>query len=237
MGEAPDPLTGGQTTLTRFAGADQLHALRDLLGGALDEGALTRGVKLLMVSLEASVVGAAELARWSAAEAQKAGISEAAMAEAELTCALSRGLAGLESPVAVLNEIAHTDEQRASEREPGATTADMVAFLISQNPAGAGPVREMAASAATALRGYYQLRRTVLADGALPRRHKELLLVGINAVERFSAGIAVHLAAAKACGASRGEAVETLLTALAVGGIPAWQHGCPPLASIFGGAR
>lgn len=234
MVDTRDSLTSGQTTLTGFT---ETHALDDLLLGGLDDGALPRSIKVLMLSLEASVVGAADLARWAAAEARRAGLSEAAMVEAQLTCALSRGLVGLESPVDFLRAATRGHADHTDGAEPGETMADMVEFLISQNPAGAAPVREMAASAPAALRGYYRLRKTVLADGALARRHKELLLVGINAVERFSAGIEVHLAAAKACGATRGEAVETLLTALAAGGIPAWQHGCPLLSSIFGGAR
>jgi len=54
----------------------------------------------------------------------------------------------------------------------------------------------------------------------------------VNATERYERGVEVHLEAAVAAGADRGEVTDALLVATAMGGIPAWHAGSEHLARL-----
>ena len=68
------------------------------------------------------------------------------------------------------------------------------------------------------LRRFLALDQDVYADGALPRKEKELQGLVASAVLRCDDCITYHLREAKACGATRSEVVESLGVALIVGG-------------------
>jgi len=68
------------------------------------------------------------------------------------------------------------------------------------------------------LRRFFALDQDVYADGALPRKEKELQGLVASAVLRCDDCIAYHLREARACGATRSEVVESLGVALIVGG-------------------
>jgi ribonuclease HI len=68
------------------------------------------------------------------------------------------------------------------------------------------------------LRRFCALDQDVYADGALPRKEKELQGLVASAVLRCDDCITYHLREAKACGATRPEVVESLGVALIVGG-------------------
>jgi ribonuclease HI len=69
-----------------------------------------------------------------------------------------------------------------------------------------------------ALRRFLALDHDVYADGALPRKEKELQGLVASAVLRCDDCITYHMREARACGATRAEVVESLGVALVVGG-------------------
>jgi AhpD family alkylhydroperoxidase len=73
--------------------------------------------------------------------------------------------------------------------------------------------------------GFAQLRHESLADGALSRKHKELIALGVAIAARCDACIAYHVHDALRAGAKRQEIVETIGVAM-MGGGPATMYGC-----------
>jgi AhpD family alkylhydroperoxidase len=74
------------------------------------------------------------------------------------------------------------------------------------------------------LRRFFALDQDAYADGALPRKVKELQGLVASAVLRCDDCIAYHLREARACGATRAEAVESLGVALIAGGSVVIPH-------------
>jgi AhpD family alkylhydroperoxidase len=74
--------------------------------------------------------------------------------------------------------------------------------------------------------GFAQLRRESLADGALSRKSKELIALGVAIAARCDACIAYHVHDALRAGATRPEIVETIGVAMMMGGGPATIYGC-----------
>ena len=72
------------------------------------------------------------------------------------------------------------------------------------------------------LAAYARMRAVALADGQLPRRVKELVIVACHAAHRFERGAALHAAGARAAGASDAQVAEALLVAVSAAGIPGW---------------
>lgn len=75
------------------------------------------------------------------------------------------------------------------------------------------------------LEPWLAIRSKVMVDGALPRKFKELMLVGINLVRRYPSGIENHLRAALDAGATKEEVMETIATAILSGAAPAMYAG------------
>jgi AhpD family alkylhydroperoxidase len=69
------------------------------------------------------------------------------------------------------------------------------------------------------------IRSQVMVDGALPRKVKELILVGINLVRRYPSGVENHLRAAMDAGATKEEVMETIATAILSSAAPAIYNG------------
>ncbi|WP_158599087.1 carboxymuconolactone decarboxylase family protein [Planococcus salinus] len=72
---------------------------------------------------------------------------------------------------------------------------------------------------------YRALQDEVLAAGALSRKDKELILVGINAARRYESGMLQHAENALKEGATVQEFVEVLSVCILSRGIPAWLEG------------
>ena len=69
------------------------------------------------------------------------------------------------------------------------------------------------------------LRSQVMVDGALPRKVKELILLGINLVRRYPPGVELHLKSAMDAGATKEEIMETIATAILSSAAPAIFNG------------
>jgi AhpD family alkylhydroperoxidase len=87
-------------------------------------------------------------------------------------------------------------------------------------------MKRMAKELAGPSSGFAQLRRDSLADGALNRKVKELLALGIAIAARCDACIAYHVHDSLRAGATRKEIVETIGVAMMMGGGPATMYGC-----------
>jgi len=72
---------------------------------------------------------------------------------------------------------------------------------------------------------WMEIRSRVMADGALPRKVKELILLGINLVRRYPSGIESHTRGAMDAGATKEEVMEAILTAILSSAAPAMYNG------------
>lgn len=73
--------------------------------------------------------------------------------------------------------------------------------------------------------GYTELRKAVYEEGALTRKVKQLILLGINLTRNYENGIKLHMKLAIQEGASRAEIAETILTATLSAAAPAHHEG------------
>lgn len=79
--------------------------------------------------------------------------------------------------------------------------------------------------------GFATLHKSALADGALSKKVKELLALGIGIAARCGGCIAYHTHDALKAGATRQEILETIGVAILMGGVPAMIYGCEALAA------
>ncbi|MGF6952827.1 alkylhydroperoxidase/carboxymuconolactone decarboxylase family protein YurZ [Neobacillus sp. B4I6] len=86
-------------------------------------------------------------------------------------------------------------------------------------------VAKMHHFAPKALEYYTKLRGEILVDGALSKKEKELILVGINAARRYERSMIYHTKGAIDSGASIEEVADVLATCIISRGIPAWFTG------------
>ncbi len=87
------------------------------------------------------------------------------------------------------------------------------------------------------IKRFWALDSDVYADGALPRRTKELLGLVASLVLRCDDCVAYHLIQAKACGVTKEEVVEALAVGLVVGGsivIPHLRRAFELMVELWG---
>ena len=163
-----------------------------------------------------------------------AGSTVSELAEILLPCILSRGIpAWLEGYKALvyaeqyLGRRGHEQDRGEETTEasaPSITTVEEALAYFSEEAGGDQPewVSLMNAYAPGTLRDYANLRKLALSDGRVPRKMKELVLVGINLSERYPSGVSLHLSSARRLGATDAELVDVALTCVLTAGIPAW---------------
>jgi len=86
-------------------------------------------------------------------------------------------------------------------------------------------VAKMHRYAPKALEHYTLLRNEIMVDGALPKKEKELILVGINAARRYERSMLYHTKGAVDSGATVEEVADVIATCIVSRGIPAWLTG------------
>lgn len=86
-------------------------------------------------------------------------------------------------------------------------------------------VRSMHEFAPDELVHYTSLRTSVMKDGALSRKEKELILIGINAARRYETSMLYHTQGAIDAGATPQEIADTVLSTIISRGLPAWLEG------------
>lgn len=80
--------------------------------------------------------------------------------------------------------------------------------------------------------GFSQLNQKALADGALDRKHKELMCLAISVSQLCEGCIAFHVHDSLRAGASYEEVMETLGVAILMGGGPALIYACEALEAL-----
>lgn len=80
--------------------------------------------------------------------------------------------------------------------------------------------------------GFAALHKSAVADGALSKKVKELLALGIGIAARCTGCIAYHTHDALKAGATRQEILEAIGVAVLMGGGPAMVYGCEALAAL-----
>ncbi len=83
------------------------------------------------------------------------------------------------------------------------------------------PTRELRTAIPDTWAHFTELHGSAMADGALPRRTKELMALVIGVVTHCDGCIAYHARAAATAGATEAEVAEALGVALLMGGGPA----------------
>lgn len=80
--------------------------------------------------------------------------------------------------------------------------------------------------------GFAQLHSQAMADGALSKKMKELIALGIGIAARCDSCIAYHVHDALQAGATRDEITETIGVAILMGGGPAVMYGTEALQAL-----
>lgn len=84
---------------------------------------------------------------------------------------------------------------------------------------------KLAALAPQAMAGFAALDQAALADGAIPKKYKELMALAVALTTQCPYCLHVHRAAALAAGASEAELAETVFVAVALRAGAALTHG------------
>ncbi len=85
-----------------------------------------------------------------------------------------------------------------------------------------GPMGKLAPEA---LAGFQALDKAALADGAIPKKYKELMAIAVALTTQCSYCLEVHRNAAVAAGATPAELSETVFVATALRAGAAFTHG------------
>lgn len=84
---------------------------------------------------------------------------------------------------------------------------------------------ELKALAPEAMAGFEALDRAALADGAIPRKYKELMAIAVALTTQCPYCLEVHRDAARRAGATEQELAETVFVAVALRAGAALTHG------------
>ena len=91
---------------------------------------------------------------------------------------------------------------------------------------------KLAADAPETMKAFGGLAGSVMKDGALDKKTKELMAISISICIRCEGCIAYHVSNAIKAGATRGEIVETITVAVEMGGGPSTVYGSKALAAF-----
>jgi AhpD family alkylhydroperoxidase len=112
----------------------------------------------------------------------------------------------------------------------------MGAMTVQDFPAHRSELRQGYRDLRTAIpeqmKGFGELHRSAVADGALPQATKELMAVAIAIVQRCDDCIALHMHDALRAGATREEAHEAIGVALLMGGGPASTYATHAIRAL-----
>jgi AhpD family alkylhydroperoxidase len=86
-------------------------------------------------------------------------------------------------------------------------------------------ISRLGAAAPAAMKGFQELDKTALADGAISKKHKELIAVGVALTTQCGYCLEVHRKAAIAAGATEQELAEATFVAVALRAGAALTHG------------
>ena len=93
-------------------------------------------------------------------------------------------------------------------------------------------MKRMSKELAGPVSGFAQLHRGSMAEGAVSKKVKELIALGIAIAARCDACIAYHVHDALRAGATRQEIIETIGVAMMMGGGMATMYGCEAFEAL-----
>ncbi len=216
------------------------RAISPSLAGGLDlihrvieqDGALPAATKALFAAAAAANKGREELTAAKLESARALGVSRAQVGGAAIALLLARGEGAFDA-LAKAAERAFADEHPASPPHVAATgsdsselttTTELALEYFREHFGGEVPLRQrvLAEIAPLAFEGYQLMHRAALKQNALSPRDVELAMCAINASDYAAAFLEIHVAGARAVGASEAQIAEAVLCAIPAAGIAVW---------------
>ena len=210
---------------------DEVERLRD---SALDASCVPSAVIHLGLALAYSNRGRDDEAARHGKSALAAGLTRPQAIEGLMAGVLSRGVGMLSANIWIAKEAPEGDWHDRSLVE-GMDKQSILDYFRANFGEIPRWLDMLSNASPPTVEAYYSLRSGVLRDGALSRKHKELLLVIVNAVERYEVGMKVHMQGALGAGASREEVLEAMRAAIVAGGLVAWLAAAGTVAPILDG--
>ena len=211
-------------TMSSF-GPDAAFGFSYLVRGILSEGPLPPKIKHFMLFVVFIVKGYEPLARLHAEAATRLGATPEEWHEVMMTFVPSRGtmpyMEGARILGSTMKPAVNNNNDEALSME---SKEEIIAYF--KEVFGVLPYyfEMLIQYKPTLLQAYFKMRSENLKEGALPQKYKELMLVCLNAVERYNWGIGVHARAALSSGATKEELLDAMATTILGGGIPAFRE-------------
>jgi AhpD family alkylhydroperoxidase len=194
-----------------------------LVQATLAPGRLPERVRQLAIALAYTNKGCDDPARRHGQAALAAGLTRPEAVESLAAAVLSRGTWMLEANMWLVDAAPEAAWEIAD--SPASTAAEIRDYFAATFGSVPPWLDTLATTAPETLEAYYALRAEAIRDAALPRAHKELLLVVINAAERHDFGMTTHMRGALAAGASVDDIHDAVHAAIVPGGMVAWIAG------------
>ena len=229
MGEPFDVVDALRAVSPRFAaGVDRIHEVID------GDGALPAADKALFTAAAAAAQSQPLLLRSSLERARELGTTASAAAGAALVLLISRGEGVSREFALAVREVFDASVFSGSGADAAitATTEEALSYFR-DHFGGEVPLRQRLFSevAPLAFEGYYLMHQAALKHNELDPRTVELLLCAIIASTYHVNLLEIHVASARAVGATEREIVEAVLCAVPVAGVAVWSSGAAAVAS------
>jgi 4-carboxymuconolactone decarboxylase len=205
------------------AGLDLIHEVIE------QDGALPAATKALFAAAAAANKGRQQLMRAKLSSAREHGVTSAQAHGAAIALLLARGEAAFDAlataaAVTYAGEAAGGDTGASTAQAELTTTTQLALEYFREHFGGEVPLRQrvLAEVAPRAFAGYQLMHRAALKDNALSPRDVELAMCAINASDYAAAFLEIHVAGARAVGASEAQIAEAVLCAIPAAGIAVW---------------
>lgn len=211
----------------RIGEDDFLNSYEKFIEGILQEEKLSKKEKILiLLGIYASKGWIGYVKDFLTEQIKQTDIKGDEVIEALETVVLSRG----PTPLLDGNRAFHPflkreNTGRVAEGKAPKTTHEILDYFKSRFKDIPAWIEVMGQQFPPVLENYYSMRSNALEGGSLPRRIKELILVGVNAAGLYHEGMKIHMNGALQSGASKEEILETLLVSILGGGIVSWIDG------------
>lgn len=204
-----------------------LDSYEEFIGEILQGGKLNKKEKILILAgIYVSKGWVGYINDFLMEQMKQLNIKAEEIVEVLETVALSRGPISLFEGTQVFSLfLKGEDVERARGGKTSKSSQEILDYFKSRFKEVPTWIEAMGQKFPDALQQYYRMRSGVIEEGVLPRRIKELVLVGVNAAGLFHEGMKGHMNGALQSGSSNGEILETLLVSILGGGIVAWIDG------------
>jgi alkylhydroperoxidase/carboxymuconolactone decarboxylase family protein YurZ len=205
-------------------GPDATNGFAFMVKGILNEGPLPAKIKHFMLFVVYCVKGYEPMARLHARAANLAGATPEEWHDVLMTFIPSRGPMIYMEGARILG--LKKEGNKGDEKELSMESVETVLEYFRKIFDGSLPayINLLTKHKPALLKAYYKMRSENLKDGVLPQKYKELMLVCLNAAERYQWGVGVHVKTALGSGATGEEIIDAMATSILGGGIPAFRE-------------